>query len=46
MGDIGKPVRKLDIEPIPLDEPIVEPSPQPAPVKEPVKEPEREPVPA
>lgn len=41
-GDIGEPVRYVEMEPMPETEPIKEPSP---PVQ-PVTQPEREPVPA
>lgn len=36
MGDIGAPVRTVEMEPIPDTVPIVEPSPAPAPAPEPV----------
>lgn len=39
MGDIGKPVRKIDLEPIPEQAPVQEPLTAPAPVKEPEKVP-------
>ena len=38
MGDIGEPVRKIDLEPLPETAPIQEPS-TPAPVQEPEKVP-------
>jgi hypothetical protein len=45
LGDIGEPLRHIEIEPIPETEPVHEPSPEPAPA-EPVSVPEEEPVPA
>lgn len=35
MGDLGKPVRKVDIEPLPTTEPVTEPSPVVEPEKVP-----------
>lgn len=37
-GDIGKPLRKIEFEPMPDDVPVAEPSPDtpPAPAREPV----------
>jgi hypothetical protein len=40
MGNIGKPLRKVEFEPMPDDVPLAEPSPDVTP------EPVREPVPA
>lgn len=40
MGDIGEPIRHIEIEPIPLAEPVKEP----APAVEPVREPEEVPA--
>ena len=40
MGDIGKPIRRRQYEPLPEEVPIEEPSPTPTPTREP------EPVPA
>lgn len=31
MGDIGRPVRHIEIEPIPLTEPVVVPEPEKVP---------------
>jgi hypothetical protein len=36
MGDIGKPLRKIELEPLPDDVPVEEPSPQIEPAREPV----------
>lgn len=35
MGDIGEPLRHIEIEPMPRTAPVHEPSPAPAPVREP-----------
>jgi len=36
MGDIGKPLRKIEFEPMPDDVPVLEPSPDVEPALEPV----------
>ena len=46
MGDIGKPIRHIELEPMPEFAPIEEPSPQFVPEEVPVFVPEEEPVPA
>jgi hypothetical protein len=35
-GDIGKPLRKVEFEPLPDDVPVAEPSPDVTPEREPV----------
>jgi hypothetical protein len=44
VGNIGNPIRKITLEPIPDDIPVPEIVPEAAP--EPRREPERKPVPA
>lgn len=44
MGDIGKPIRKITLVPMPDDVPVPEIIPEP--VEEPVREPVKVPVPA
>jgi hypothetical protein len=39
MGDIGRPLRKIELEPIPDDIPVEEPAIEPAVPATPVKEP-------
>lgn len=39
MADIGKPIRRIKIEPEPKREPVKEPRPEPQRKKEPVKTP-------
>lgn len=42
MGDIGEPVKHIELEPMPESEPIKEPTPAPAPMPE--REPEKVPA--
>lgn len=39
MGDVGRPLRYIESEPLPTTEPVHEPSPESVPTEQPVEEP-------
>jgi hypothetical protein len=39
MGNIGKPLRKIEFEPMPDDIPVAEPSPEVLPQQDPARDP-------